>query len=225
MIVQLLPKNSVSKKILMAITGQLMVLFVIFHLLGNSTIYFSRLNAYAERLHALWPLLWPFRLFLFAMLSIHVFFGIKLYLENRSAKPQSYAVGKSLSATFASKNMIWTGLLIGAFLLYHLLHFTIQVINPVISASVSSDAMGRPDVFRMVVLSFKDIFISLIYLFAMIALALHLSHGMQSSFQTLGLNTEAALPVITKTGTIFAIVLFIGYISIPVVIFLGILKG
>lgn len=209
----------------MAITGQLLLLFVIIHVIGNFTIYFGLLNDYAEHLHALSLLVWANRVVMLILFSLHVFIGITLYLENHAAKPDVYAVKKSLRATFSSKNMIWTGLLIGAFLIYHLLHFTIQVTNPEISAKMNLDAMGRPDVYRMVVRSFQNLIISSIYVLAMIALGFHLTHGIQSSFQTLGLNNERTLPVITRTGAITAFILFMGYISIPILIFIGIMKG
>lgn len=211
-----MPKSSVGKKILMAVTGQVMILFIIAHALGNFTIYLGWLNAYAEHLHDLPPLVWIYRVTMLTLFSLHVIIGVQLYFENRAAKPQTYAVKKSLRATFASKNMIWTGLVIGLFLIYHLLHFTIQVWNPEISAKMNFDAIGRPDVYRMVVLSFQKFFISFIYILAMIALVLHLTHSIQSSFQTLGLNNDRIQPVITKAGAIAAYILFIGYISIGV---------
>ena len=127
-------------------------------------------------------------------------FSIKNYLENRTANPKQYAVQKSLSTTVAGKTMIWTGLVIGIFLIYHLLHFTVQVTHPEISAKMNMDSLGRPDVFTMVVLSFQNIFIAVVYVIAMIALALHLTHGIQSSFQTLGLNNDRAQPVYDKGG-------------------------
>ncbi len=201
-----------------------MLLFIIIHVLGNSTIYFGWLNAYAEHLHALPPLVWTYRIVMIGVFSLHFFFGIQLTLENQSAKPRSYAVRRSLSATFAGKNMIWTGLIIGAFLIYHLLHFTLQVTNPEMSASRHLDAMGRPDVFRMVVSSFQNFFISFAYCGAVAALALHLTHGTQSFFQTFGLNNDTTLPVIIKAGTLAAFILFLGYIAIPVTIFTGIVK-
>lgn len=218
-------KSTVGKKIVMAITGFAMLLFVTIHVIGNSTIYFGWLNAYAEHLHALPPLVWAFRLILLTMFLLHAFFGIQLTLENRAAKPRAYAVKKYLQATFASENMIWSGLLIAAFIVYHLLHFTFQVTNPEISAGKNMDALGRPDVYNMVVLSFQNFFISLIYILAMIALAFHLTHGIQSFFQTLGLNNERTQPVIMKAGTVTAIFIFLGYISIPIVIIAGIVKG
>lgn len=218
-------KSTVGRKIVMAITGLAMLCFVTIHAIGNSTIYFGWLNAYAEHLHALPPLVWIFRLILFTMFLLHAIYGIQLTLENRTAKPRAYAVRKDLSTTFASKNMIWTGLLIAAFLIYHLLHFTLQVTNPEISADSNMDSMGRPDVFMMVVLSFQKLFISLIYILAMIALALHLSHGIQSFLQTLGLSNERIMPAVIKAGTVAAVILLLGYISIPIVIIMGIVKG
>jgi succinate dehydrogenase / fumarate reductase, cytochrome b subunit len=127
-------KSSVGRKIMIAMTGTLMILFVIFHAIGNSTIYFHWLNAYAEHLHALPPLIWIYRIFMLLVLSVHVFFSMQLTLENHAAKPQAYALKKNLRATFASKNMIWTGMIIAVYLVYHLLHFTIRII-PELSAS------------------------------------------------------------------------------------------
>jgi succinate dehydrogenase / fumarate reductase cytochrome b subunit len=208
----------------MAVTGQLLLLFVIIHVIGNSAIYFGRLNAYAENLHALSLLVWTNRFVLLVLFSLHIVFGIQLYLENRTANPLDYAFKKNLKATFAGKNMIWTGSLIGVFVLYHLLHFTFQVTNPEISASMNSDELGRPDVFRMVVFSFQNFIISITYVISLIALLLHLTHGIQSSFQTLGLNNDRTQPVITKAGSIAAVVLFISSVSIPIVILIGILR-
>lgn len=220
----LLPSSTVGRKILMAVTGQMMILFVIIHLLGNTTIYFNNLNAYAAALHALPVLLWMIRLFMVAMLCLHIYFGIVVTLENKKAKPQSYAVTNHLSTTFAGRNMIWTGALIGAFLVYHLLHFTIQVIDPAVSAINNTDALGRPDVLMMVVRSFQDMGIASLYVTSVAGLLLHLSHGIQSSFQTWGLNNDRTLPVFVKAGTITAVILFLGYAAIPVVIVAGLLK-
>ncbi len=209
----------------MAVTGQILVLFAIAHVIGNSTIYFGALNAYAEHLHALAALVWANRMVMLAVISIHLYFGISLTLENMEAKPEKYAVKKSLRTTFASKNMIWTGCAIGVFLVYHLLHFTFQITDPATAASVNLDAAGRPDVFAMVLAGFQSALITLIYIVSMAALLLHLSHGIQSSFQSLGLNNEHALPFFEKTGQVMAYVLFIAFISIPVIIVIGIMKG
>ncbi len=219
----MLLQNRVGRKIVMSVTGLAMVIFVIIHLLGNASLFYGPdgINAYAKLLHSLGAFLWLIRLIMLAALCLHIFFGIHLTLENHAAKPQRYAVRKDLSATFAGRNMIWTGLLIAFYLVYHLLHFTLDGIYPGLSAYRNPDAVGRPDIFMMVVHSFRNIFVTGLYVFAMGALTLHLSHGIQSMFQTLGLNNEKTLPAIMKIGTIAALALFLAYVSIPVIIFAG----
>ncbi len=214
--------SSVGRKIVMAITGLMLLGFLVIHLCGNSLIYIGWINAYGERLHSMPPLVWGFRLFMIGVFILHVFFGIQLTLENNSARPQAYAVKKNLRASFSGRTMIWTGLLIVAFLIYHLLHFTARMTNPEISTGI--DAMGRLDVFKMVVLSFNNLAISGTYIAAMIVLALHLTHGIQSGVQTFGLNNDKTIPVVEKVGTGAALILFLGYAAIPIVIILGILN-
>jgi succinate dehydrogenase / fumarate reductase cytochrome b subunit len=220
----LLPTSTVGRKILMAITGQIMIIFVVIHVLGNSTIYFSTLNAYAAALHALPFLLWASRLVMFSMLCLHVWLGIVITLENGQAKPQTYAVTNHLSATFAGRNMIWTGSMIAAFLVYHLLHFTVQVLMPQSSALRNPDALGRPDVFMMVVQSFRNASIAAVYVVSVTALLLHLMHGIQSSVQTWGANNDRTRPYVTRGGVVAAIILYLAYGAIPVVIAAGLLK-
>jgi succinate dehydrogenase / fumarate reductase cytochrome b subunit len=214
-------KSTVGKKILMAVTGLLLVLFLCIHLLGNSFIYFGLINAYGERLHSLPPLVWAARIGMVVLLAVHIFFGITLTLENWAARPQAYTVKKSLRATFAGRTMIWTGGIILLFLLYHLLHFTLQVTNPEFSGT---DALGRFDVFKMIVLSFQNTLIAGGYVVALIAVLLHLFHGIQSFVQTFGMNSDKSIPCVEKTGRGVAFLLFLAYVSIPVVIFLGILN-
>jgi succinate dehydrogenase / fumarate reductase cytochrome b subunit len=220
-------KSTVGRKIVMAVTGMTMLVFVIAHLLGNASIFEGPegINSYARRLHELVLLIWTYRPIMIIMVLLHVFFGIQLTFENYRAKPESYGVRKSLSATFAGKNMIWTGLILGVFIIYHLLQFTFQVTDPAISAYMNLDAAGRPDVFRMVVLTFRRSVIAFVYIGAMIVLALHLLHGIQSFMQTLGLNNERTMPFFRVIGDLAALIISIGYISIPVVILAGILKG
>ncbi len=214
--------SSVGRKIVMAITGLMLLGFLVIHLCGNSLIYIGWINAYGERLHSMPPLVWGFRLFMLGVFILHVFFGIQLTLENNSARPQAYSVKKNLRASFSGRTMIWTGLLIAAFLIYHLLHFTARMTNPEISTGI--DAMGRLDVFKMVVLSFNNPAISGAYIAAMIVLALHLTHGIQSFVQTFGLNNDKTIPVVEKVGTGAAFILFLGYAAIPIVIILGFLN-
>ena len=212
--------NTVGRKVMMAVTGLFMVLFVVVHLLGNSSIFAGPdgINAYAAKLHGLGPFVWISRLFLGALLALHVIFGILLTLENKAAKPGKYAVKEMAKATFAGETMIWTGLLLLAFIVYHLLQFTARVTPDIV---LGNDAKGRVDVFTMVVSSFRVIPISLVYLAAMVALFLHLSHGIQSIFQTIGLTNDKALLQYERYGTLLAVLFLLGYCSIPVLILAG----
>jgi succinate dehydrogenase / fumarate reductase, cytochrome b subunit len=213
----MLISNMVGRKIIMAITGLALSFYVVMHLLGNLSFFSGPdgINAYAKMLHSLGPFLWFLRLIMAAMLFLHMIFGIQLTLENRSSRSKKYAVCKHLSATVAGKNMIWTGLLIALYLGYHLLHFTIQVISPEFSAGRNLDALGRPDVFSMVLYSFRNSAVSVLYAAAMAAVGLHLSHGLQSMVQTVGINNERTLPVMVKISAAAALILFLGYVAIP----------
>jgi len=214
--------SSIGRKIMMAITGFMLLGFLLIHLFGNSLIYVGWINAYGERLHSLPPLVWGFRLFMLAVLSLHIYFGVQLTLQNSAARPQAYSVKRNLRATFSGRTMIWTGVLIAVFLIYHLLHFTVRMTNPAISSGI--DALGRLDVFRMVVLSFQNPAIAGTYIAAMIILGLHLTHGIQSFIQTLGLNNDKTITAVEKAGSGAALLFFLGYAAIPVVIILGLLN-
>jgi len=220
--------TSIGRKILMAITGLFLALFGVVHLIGNTTIFgwlTGGINAYAHHLHAFPPMVWAFRAVMLVIVAVHIWFGIQLTVENRGGRPQQYAVKSVQKATFASENMIWTGVLLLAFIVYHLLHFTGKVMPGMDQMALNPE--GAVDVFLMMtsgVYGFKNILITLIYGGAMVALFLHLSHGIQSIFQTVGLSNDKVLPVLVKTGTFVAVVLFLGYITIPLTIFLNILK-
>lgn len=220
-------QNSVGRKLVMAVTGLFLFLFVVVHLLGNSSVFMGAdgINSYAEHLHAMGPVVWIFRLVMLGLFALHIFFGIQLTLENRAAREIEYNEKKNLRTTFGARTMIYTGLIILAFLIYHLLHFTLHVTNPDISVgTLPPDSLGRADVFSMMVLSFQKFFISLVYIGAMVTLLLHLSHGVQSLFQTVGVLGANSLPVMEKVGRAAAIVIFAGFISIPVSILLGLIN-
>jgi len=217
--------TSIGRKIVMAVTGCGMLLFAIVHLLGNSSIFAGAggLNSYAQHLHSLpLPIIMAFRAAMLGLFLVHVLYGIQLTIENRTATPTSYAVKVSRKTTFASENMIWTGLLLGAFIVYHLLHFTFRV-TP--GLTLVNDAAGHFNVFAMVASSFSSFAGAGIYVAAMVVLFLHLYHGIQSFFQTMGWNNDCTQPTITTVGMLVALVLLLGYVSIPLSIFFGILKG
>ncbi len=220
-------QSSIGRKLVMAATGMCLVGFVIVHLLGNSSIFIGAdgINAYAEHLHALGPIVWIFRIVLLGLFGLHIFFGIQLTLENRAARPIDYSQKKNIRTSFGAETMIYTGLAILAFAVYHLFHFTMHLTNPEISVSaLPMDALGRNDVFTMMVLSFQKFFISAIYVGAMVTLLLHLSHGVQSLFQTFGVLNGSTLPIMEKIARAAAIVIFVGFISIPVSILLGLIN-
>ena len=219
--------NTVGRKILMAVTGLLLIAFVTVHLIGNLSVFAGpdSINAYAKALHDLGPLVWLFRLGMVTLFAIHITFGIQLYMENKAATPDPYAIEKTLVTSFSAKTMIFTGLIILAFLLYHLLHFTVQVTNPSISAvNLPLDAASRLDVYSMMVFSFQKVFISLIYIVAMIALLLHLAHGISSWVQTFGLSTGPSQDKVISIGKVLAIVYGLAYIAIPLLILARIVK-
>jgi len=213
-------KSVVGRKVLMAITGQCMVLFAVVHMMGNSSIFVGPdgINAYAKHLHDLGPLVWLFRAGLLALVSVHIFYGIQLTLENSAANPTGYAVKRQLKATFSSSTMIWTGCIMVLFIGFHILHFTARTIPGVVQGV---DALGRFDVYSMVVAAFRSGGISAIYLVAMVALFLHLSHGIQSFFQTMGWNTDKTQCTISALGKAVAFILLAGYAVIPLSIMAG----
>lgn len=220
----MLPENTVARKLLMAFTGWLMIIFVVVHALGNSTMYFSGLNAYAAALRVFPPFLWAVRLVMLAAVVVHGSVGIALFIENRRAQSRPSVMKQNLASTFTGRNMIWTGAAIAGFLVYHLLHFTLQMVDPASAAVNNPDSSGRPDVFLMVVRAFEQTGVSAFYVAGTAALLLHLGHGIQSSFQTWGLNSERAFPYIRRGGLLAAIALFLAYASIPVAIIAGLLE-
>jgi succinate dehydrogenase / fumarate reductase cytochrome b subunit len=214
--------DSIGRKAVVAVTGLCMVLFAVVHLLGNTTIFAGPdgINAYAEKLHGLGPFVWAFRLVMLCLLVLHVIFAVLLTLENRAANPGKYAVKKMLKANFASETMIWTGLLLLAFLVYHLLQFTARITPDIV---LGNDAKNRVDVFTMVFTSFRITPIALVYVAAMVTLFLHLFHGIQSIFQSIGLNNDKTMPQFGVVGKLLSALFLLGYSAIPVLILAGIL--
>lgn len=216
--------SSIGKKILMAITGITFIGFVSGHLVGNLQIFLGqeKLNTYAELLHHLGGLLWIVRGTLLVFLAIHVWTAIRLYFQNRSARPVSYRKQESIEAGVTSKTMIWSGLGILLYVVYHLLHFTFVVTNPEYAGL--TDSAGRFDVYSMVILGYQNYLISGVYIVAMLSLAFHINHALPSLFQTLGLNRPSVRPWLKRLGTLAALLFFFGYCSMPAAVLLNIIK-
>lgn len=231
---QLLFQSSVGKKVIMAATGAALLLFVIGHLVGNLQVFLpkERINAYAHLLHSNQALLWCVRLGLLAVVGFHVWAAITLSRENQAARPAAYAGGSGpYAASWASRYMLMTGLVIAAFVVYHLLHYTaqLQAVNLTgrdFGALIVKDGpqAGYKDVHQMLIIGFSQPLVSLFYLVAIALLCLHLSHGASSMFQSLGLEEGVWRRRLEAFARFSALGLFAGYASIPIAILLRLVQ-
>jgi succinate dehydrogenase / fumarate reductase cytochrome b subunit len=210
---------------IVAVTGIILILFVIGHLLGNLQIFLGPewINGYAQHLRDLGPLLWIIRGALLVVVILHIYFTIQLVIENRRARPDHYKRKDFVKATLASRSMAISGLIVLAFIIFHLLHFSFRTTDPRF-AQLAHDPLGHDDVYSMMVLGFSNPLVSGFYILALFLLALHLSHGASSFFQSLGLNDQKLAPRLASAGRIFAWLLFFGYSSIPAAVLIGWVK-
>ena len=217
--------SSIGKKIIVALTGLILIGFIIGHLLGNLQIFLGQeyINSYAEKLRSLGVFLWVIRGFLLVTVLLHIYFTIGLALDNRRARPVAYKKKNYIKATFASRSMALSGLILLAFIIFHIAHFTVRVTDPRFQL-LKADPLNHYDVYSMMVYGFQNKIVSGFYILAMFLLALHLSHGASSFFQSLGLNDRKLTPRLASLGRIFAWLIFIGYVSIPVAVLLGIIQ-
>ncbi len=258
-------KSLILSKWVMALTGIVLVGFLLGHTIGNLQIFMGSdtFNHYAAFLQGLGEILWIMRIVLILSVVLHIITSIKLKLGNNAAKPVAYKYKSYLTAKLTSRNMIWTGLMILAFLVYHLLHFTVGSVHseyynfhePVVmeKTALAGDTHGMPlppeiktttqkgvtyaiqeevkvaetrhDVYKMVVTSFREPLISICYIIGVILLAFHLTHAIQSAFQTLGLNHPRYFGHIVTGSNVISILIAIGLISIPLSILTGIVGG
>ncbi len=230
--------TSVGSKLLVAITGILLSGFVIIHLIGNLKLFGGpdKINAYAEFLKELGPLLWAARIALLTVLLIHLTLVIRLKSRSAWARPQGYYYTKTIQASQSSRTMLMTGIVIFLFILFHLAHYTFgliekkEVTDPVTGATVMKnytelkDAKGRHDVYQMVIHGFTSPVISIFYLLCQLVLMVHLSHGLQSVFQTLGLNSPRIQPTIYWIAHLIAILIVLGNSAIVVAVLFGYVK-
>ena len=218
-------RSSIGKKMIVAVTGVILILFVVGHLLGNLQIFLGPdwINGYSQHLRDLGPLLWLIRIVLLATVLTHIYFTILLAIENRRARPEPYVDGDYVKASWASRHMVVSGLVVLAFIIFHLLHFTARKFNPQFPL-LKLDPLNRYDVYSMMVYGFENVYVSIFYVFGLFLLTLHLTHGSSSFFQSLGLNDRKLTPRLALGGRIFAWLLFAGYTSIPIAILLGLIK-
>lgn len=216
--------SSVGIKYLVAVSGAVLVTFVVFHMLGNLQVYLGpeAMNAYAATLKGLGPLLWIGRLGLLMAVVIHIAGVFALTRRNQSARNAAYGSRRPLVSSFASRHMLLTGLVLLAFVTYHLLHFTIGVTHP--DHFMLYDASGRHDVYSMVVLGFREPAVAVSYILAMLLLGLHLGHGVGSAFRSAGLSGPQVRAALQGCGRLLAVLVVAGNISIPLACLLGLLQ-
>jgi succinate dehydrogenase / fumarate reductase cytochrome b subunit len=219
--------TSVGKKTVVAATGALLVLFLVGHMLGNLLAWEgaghgggdAKLNGYARLLRVEPVFLWGIRLGLLAVFVIHVWTTVRLVLENRRARGVAYAVRKRQASTLASRTMIYGGIAVALFVVYHLLHLTTGHAHPALM-----ERHGHEDVYARVVSSFQVPAITLIYLGALSFLFLHLTHGIQSVFETLGVTHPGTLAFVRRGSVVFALILILGFASVPLGVWAGLIR-
>lgn len=229
-VLEKLLRYSIGKKTLVALTGLGLALFLVAHMSGNMLMFFGPddMNSYAEGLRQImkvggFPLgLWIARLGLLAMFAVHVVLAAQLTMQNRAARPVKYQYNNTVNASLASRTMILSGLLLLAFVIYHLLHFTLGVTNP--QHFQVKDHLLRHDAYTMYVLGFREPVIFVTYLISMMLLAAHLYHGISSLFQTMGWVKTSGYGLLQKVAIAFVLIVVGGFLSPPVAVLLKVIK-
>jgi succinate dehydrogenase / fumarate reductase cytochrome b subunit len=208
-----------GKKVIMAVTGFMMFAFVIGHMLGNLQMFEApeHINAYGHFLHNLGELLWIERGVLLLAIVLHITATIQLALRSKAARPIGYSRRQAINSSYASRTMYWSGPIVLAFIIFHLLQFTAGYIHPH-AQFVAGDVYGN------VVSGFQVWWVSAWYIFAIILLGLHLSHGLASMFQSVGLAHPRLSPILKNAARSVALLIVLGYISIPISVLLGFIK-
>jgi succinate dehydrogenase / fumarate reductase cytochrome b subunit len=209
--------SSIGKKAVMAVTGLIMIAFLIAHVLGNLQVFAGplKINEYSAALHRLGPLLWLARGGLIVALVLHVIAAYQLTQRKRTARPIGYVDADPQVSTFASRTIRWGGVLLLVFIVLHLLHLTFGTIHP---------AFDRKDVYGNMIVAFQVWWVALLYLLAMIGVGLHLYHGTWSSIRTLGLTRGSAYPLKRRATAVLAWAIYLGFSIIPIAVLAGIVR-
>jgi succinate dehydrogenase / fumarate reductase cytochrome b subunit len=209
--------STIGKKVVMAVTGIGLVVFVVGHMAGNLQVFLGAdvFNDYAHTLQSLGPLLWIARGALFAAAVLHIVSALQLTVRARAARPDDYARRESRVATIASRTMRAGGVLLALFIIYHIQHFTIGNLHP---------AFSRGGAYGNVVLGFRTWWVTLFYVIAMGFLGLHLFHGVWAGFRTLGVAKPDPMPLERKLALWLAILVWAGFTAVPVAVWLGIVN-
>ncbi len=228
-LVQQIFQSSLGRKYVAALTGAGLFFFLIGHLAGNLQVFGppDLINGYAHFLKSKPLMVWGARLGLLACVGLHIYAVISLAMESKAARPVAYAGGAAYGSAWRSRYMLVSGLVILAFVVYHLAHFT--ALLPGINGfgdfsklkTELKDAGEVPDVYAMMVLGFRVWWVTVFYLVAQALLFVHLGHGLSAMFQSLGLRNHVWWPRIQIFAKVFSTALLIGYVSIPIAITLG----
>ncbi len=210
----------------MAATGCLLVLFVIGHMIGNLQIFLGpeAINRYGHFLQSNLELIWPARIVLLLAVAVHIWSAARLTAENRAARPEAYAVFEPVGASYASRTMFMSGLIVLCFIIFHIMHYTVQVkfVNLTGQNFIDFvDPQHRHDIYKMMVVGFSNGWVSGFYIIGVGLLCLHLSHGISSMFQSMGWRNEVYRRFLDRLAVVLASLLFVGYISIPTAVLLG----
>jgi succinate dehydrogenase / fumarate reductase, cytochrome b subunit len=219
-------RSTVGKKVIMAVTGLVWVGFVILHVAGNLQAFAGRekINAYSALLHGPGAeLLLSLRVVLAVSLLLHILMAWQLARAADAARPVSYKTRDPQVSTWASRTMRWGGVLLLAFIVFHLLHFTTRDVDPAGWAR-RFDAAGRYDIYGNMVASFRLWWVAAIYVGAMVLLAFHLWHGVWSSPRSLGVAQPSPNPLRRRIAPALALILWLGFSIIPIAIMLGVIR-
>jgi succinate dehydrogenase / fumarate reductase cytochrome b subunit len=202
-----------GKKVVMAVTGVILFGYVLAHMLGNLQIFegADAINSYAHFLHSHEGALWVARSVLLVAVVLHIVASIQLWALNNKARPVAYVRKADVPASYAARTMKWSGPIIAAFVIFHVLHLTTGDILPLQAAPPDS-----PDAYDNVIMGFQHWWIAVFYMIAVVLLCMHLYHGLWSMFQSLGIAHPRYTPRIKRAAAVFAIVIAAGYLSIPI---------
>jgi succinate dehydrogenase / fumarate reductase cytochrome b subunit len=220
-------RSTIGKKAIMAVTGLMLVGFVIVHMAGNLQMFVgpAKMNSYGAFLKSLGELLWIARIGLIVATVLHVLMAWQLTQIKRNARPVGYEKRTPQVSTLASRSMRWGGLLLLVFIVFHILHFTTGTVFPMASRpDALYPAFSHTDVYGNVISAFRHPLVSAFYVVAMLFLMLHLFHGAWSSVRTLGLVKPSAHPLKRRISTGIALVVWLGFTAIPIAVLLGAIR-
>jgi succinate dehydrogenase / fumarate reductase cytochrome b subunit len=204
----------IGKKVVMAITGAILFGFVLGHMAGNLQFFLGRevFDTYAASLRHIPALLWGVRAVLLISVILHIVAAIQLTALQQKARPIGYKKKTAVDSSYAARTMMWSGPILAAFIVYHLLHFTLGTVHP---------SFEEGHVYDNVVAGFRVVPVSIAYMVAMIMLGMHLKHGVWSMFQSLGLGQPRFSAALRRAANIFSVLVVLGFISIPIAVLAG----